>query len=168
MTLALIVWLAPLALAVSDLGSAAPEFAGIDAEPVGGAEVQRQVRVEERMVIRIAPHSASRQMLATQAQPPPPRYLERKIGKCLPLAAISGVRIGLDDRLLLLMRDRRLIGASLDKTCHARDFYSGFYVERARDGRLCVDRDMLLSRSGASCSLSRLRQLVTGAPGKKR
>jgi hypothetical protein len=157
-TLALIVWLAPLALAVPSLGPTVLEHAE-GAGSAAGAEVQRQVRVDQRMVIRIAPHSATRRMLATGIELPRPRYRERKIGKCLPLAAIAGVRIGGDDRLLLSLHDRRLIGASLEKSCHARDFYSGFYVERSRDGRLCVDRDMLLSRSGASCSLSRLRQL---------
>jgi hypothetical protein len=48
----------------------------------------------------------------------------------------------------------------LNRACRARDFYSGFYVERASDGRICVDRDTLLSRSGANCKLTRIRQLV--------
>lgn len=120
-----------------------------------------QVRIEQRMVIRITPLGPQREMLADLPRAPlASRFSERKIGKCVPVAGIAGVQIGGDDRLMLFMRDQRLIGAKLDKSCRARDFYSGFYVERSRDGKLCVDRDMIHSRSGATCSLSRLRQLV--------
>jgi hypothetical protein len=58
------------------------------------------------------------------------------------------------------MRDRRVVSASLERSCSARDYYSGFYVERNSDGQICVRRDSLLSRSGANCKLTRLRQLV--------
>jgi hypothetical protein len=53
-----------------------------------------------------------------------------------------------------------MVTAELERTCHARDFYSGFYLERNSDGMVCVDRDTLLSRSGTNCKLSRIRQLV--------
>ena len=72
----------------------------------------------------------------------------------------AGVQIDADDRLLLFMRDRRLIGASLEKACSARDCYSGFYVDRGGDGKLCVDRDMLHSRSGSACTVRKLRELI--------
>jgi hypothetical protein len=120
-----------------------------------------QVRIERRMTVRITPLGATREMLAALPEAPlASRFRERKVGKCLSVAGIAGVQIGGDDRLMLFMRDQRMIGASLEKACRARDFYSGFYLERNGDGRLCVDRDMIHSRSGASCSLSRLRQLV--------
>ena len=120
-----------------------------------------QVRIEQRTIIRITPLGPAREMLADLPQAPlAPRFRERKVGKCVPIAGIAGVQIGGDDRLMLYMRDQRMIGVSLEKACRARDFYSGFYLERNGDGRLCVDRDMIHSRSGASCSLSRLRQLV--------
>lgn len=124
-------------------------------------ESAEQVRIEQRMIIRITPLAPSREMLAILPQAPlATRFRERKVGKCVPVAGIAGVQIGGDDRLMLFMRDQRMIGASLEKTCRARDFYSGFYLERNGDGQLCVDRDMIHSRSGASCSLSRLRQLI--------
>ena len=120
-----------------------------------------QVRIEQRLIVRITPFTASREMLAALPRAPlASRFREKKVGKCVPVAGIAGVQIGGDDRLMLFMRDQRMIGASLEKACRARDFYSGFYLERNGDGRLCVDRDMIHSRSGASCSLSRLRQLV--------
>jgi hypothetical protein len=53
-----------------------------------------------------------------------------------------------------------MLSAELEKACRARDFYSGFYVDRNADGQLCVDRDRLHSRSGSDCSVSRLRELV--------
>ena len=120
-----------------------------------------QVRIEQRTIIRITPLGPTREMLADLPRAPlAPRFRERKVGKCVPVAGIAGVQIGGDDRLMLFMRDQRMIGVSLARACRARDFYSGFYLERNGDGRLCVDRDMIHSRSGASCSLSRLRQLV--------
>ena len=125
------------------------------------AEPAEQVRIEQRMVIRITPLGPQREMLADLPRAPlASRFSERKIGKCVKVAGIAGVQIGGDDRLMLFMRDQRLIGAKLDKACRARDFYSGFYVERSSDGKLCVDRDVIHSRSGATCSFSRMRQLI--------
>ena len=120
-----------------------------------------QVRIEQRLTVRIAPRSLSREMLADlPAAPLASRFKERKVGKCVAVKGIAGVQIGADDRLLLFMRDQRVIGASLEKACAARDFYSGFYLDRGGDGKLCVDRDMLHSRSGSACTVSRLRELV--------
>ena len=82
------------------------------------------------------------------------------MGKCLAVSGIAGVQSGGGSRLILFMRDRRIVSASLERACRARDFYSGFYLSQSEDGRLCVDRDTLLSRSGANCKLTRLRQLV--------
>jgi hypothetical protein len=53
-----------------------------------------------------------------------------------------------------------MISVNLEKSCRARDFYSGFYVERRKDGRLCVDRDELQSRTGARCEVESMRRLV--------
>ena len=125
------------------------------------APVAQQVRIEQRLTVRIAPRSLSRELLADlPAAPLASRFKERKIGKCVAVKGIAGVQIGADDRLLLFMRDQRVIGASLEKACAARDFYSGFYLDRGGDGKLCVDRDMLHSRSGSACTVSRLRELV--------
>ena len=89
-----------------------------------------------------------------------PRFVERKIGKCLPVASIAGVQADRENRLLLFMRDRRIVSAALERACRAQDFYSGFYMSRTGDGQLCVDRDSLQSRSGANCKLTRIRQLI--------
>ena len=128
------------------------------------AQSQAQVRIEPRMTIRIAPRGA----MPPHADPlfdlpdreTGPHFTERHFAKCMPLAGIAGVQIGGRSDLILFLRDRRMVRAQLERSCRARDFYSGFYVERSPDGRLCVDRDTLLSRSGVNCKLTRFRQLV--------
>lgn len=128
-----------------------------------GANV-RQVRIEQRVTIRIAPRDPAVRpsMLAEMAPRPggPIRTSERKMGKCVPVSGIAAVQADAGGKLLLFMRDQRLVSASLEKACRARDFYSGFYLERTGDGLLCVERDKLHSRAGASCEISRMRQLV--------
>ena len=64
------------------------------------------------------------------------------------------------NRILLFMRDRRVLSAALERACSARDYYSGFYVERNEDGQLCARRDTLQSRAGASCKVAQLNRLV--------
>ncbi|SMQ57901.1 hypothetical protein SAMN06297468_0075 [Altererythrobacter xiamenensis] len=127
--------------------------------------VQNQVRIEQRVIVRISPRrNVSRQSLAADAsQVRSQRYEERKMDKCIPVERIAGVQTGSGNRLLLFLRDRRIVTASLEKSCRARDFYSGFYLERNEDGKLCADRDKLQSRSGANCEIDRLRQLVAVA-----
>ena len=139
-------------------------FAAFIAQGLGD-DTWNQVRIEQRMIIRIAPR-----MPGSMLAPPPdprfsnpqqqPRFFERKVDKCLPIAGIAGVQIESQDRLLLVMRNRKLIGASLDKSCRARDFYSGFYVDRSEDGRLCAGRDTIHSRAGANCAITKMRELV--------
>jgi hypothetical protein len=126
-------------------------------------QIASQVRIEQRVVVRISPQPMSnRQELAAQAfeRELTTRYQEKRIGKCIPLEGIVGVQTGSGNRLVLFLRDSRMISLSLDKSCRARDFYSGFYVERHQDGRLCIERDQLHSRIGAKCEIERLRQLV--------
>lgn len=129
------------------------------------APVQRQVSIEQRFTIRISPRATP---MPTMLDGLPrngvaPRFAERRMGRCLPVAGIAGVQYRDANRLILYMRDRRIVSATLEKTCNARDFYSGFYVARNSDGMLCTDRDEILSRSGVNCELSSLRQLVEQA-----
>ena len=119
-----------------------------------------QVRIEQRMIIRISPRLPG-QFIAMPSRPRAElRFLERKTAKCLPIANIAGVQAESPDRLMLITRNRKLIGASLDKSCRARDFYSGFYVEQNADGQLCAGRDIIHSRAGANCAVTKLRELV--------
>jgi hypothetical protein len=128
-------------------------------------QTQSQVRIEQQTTIRISPRAQRAPARPNFLVDLPnreiaPRMVERNIGRCVPASGISGVQADAGNRLLLFMRDRRIVSAQLERACRGRDFYSGFYLSRSTDGQLCVDRDTLLSRSGANCKLTRIRQLV--------
>ena len=126
-------------------------------------EAQNQVRIEQRLTIRITPRASAPQpqmLVELPTRPLPQRLVERDFGNCLSIAGIAGVEVSNANRLILYMRDHRVLSAGLERACNARDYYSGFYVERNSDGQICVKRDNLLSRSGASCKLSHIKQLV--------
>ncbi len=159
--------LAPLALLLPVAGAVEQvRDAGEGKSPVmvqAQAPVANQVRIEQRVTIRITPRPGPARpsmLMDLPTRPLPARLTEREIGRCLPIAGIAGVQATADNRLILYMRDRRVVSAALERSCRARDYYSGFYVERNSDGQICVSRDSLLSRSGANCKLSRIRQLV--------
>jgi len=123
----------------------------------------QQVRIEQHFSIRIAPGAPqlpADMLVELQQEEAPTRFVERKHGKCVSTAGIAAVDSANGNRLLLILRDSRILSATLDKSCNARDFYSGFYVERSADGQICVNREKLQSRSGASCKLKALRELV--------
>lgn len=123
---------------------------------------QNQVRIEQRVTIRVIPRS-SPQVNLLAALPngaASDAFVEKKMGKCVQISGIAGVQGNGASNLILFMRDQRMVSAALERSCRARDFYSGFYLERSTDGKLCVDRDTLLSRNGANCKLTRIRQLV--------
>lgn len=123
----------------------------------------RQVRIEQRVLIRITPQppAARQNLLAELPQRElAPRFEERGKEKCVPLQGIVGVQTGSGNRLVLYLRDQQMISVNLEKSCRSRDFYSGFYVEKSKDGRLCVDRDKLQSRTGARCEVEGMRRLV--------
>lgn len=129
-----------------------------------GSDVANQVSIEQRLIIRIAPQAPAPQRSGIVADLPrravPSKLEEKSMGKCVPVAGIAGVQIAQDNKLVLFMRDTRIVSAGLDKGCTARDFYSGFYVARTGDGMMCTGRDKLQSRNGANCKLGKLKQLV--------
>ena len=131
-------------------------------EAVRDVPIFAQVRIEQRVIVRIAPSAAARHsMMADLPQREiETRFEERKMGKCINLRSIAGVQANEGTRLLLFLRDRRIVSAHLEKACRARDFYSGFYVEKDNDGNICIERDKLMSRAGAKCEIARLRELV--------
>jgi len=126
-----------------------------------------QVSIERHVSVRVSPAGSvvsQEVMVSLEQHSVPANFAERKIGKCVNVGAIGAVQGGDSNQLLLFMRDSRLIAAELEKTCTARDFYSGFYIARNSDGRLCVRRDALQARSGARCRLRRMREWVALAP----
>ena len=135
-----------------------------------------QVRIEQRVIIRIAPAPIGRSPMPDPRRGMPdwrrdlfadlpsrgvgPHLEERRMAQCVPVSGIAGVQVTPESKLVLFMRDQKIVSAALEKACNPRDFYSGFYLERTTDGMLCSGRDMLHSRSGVNCALGKLRQLV--------
>lgn len=121
-----------------------------------------QVRIEKRVIIRVprrrptplAPMAEFSQEASKQA------YREKRIGKCLPMNNLLGVQMFTDRYLDLITKDRKRIRAQLEDNCQARSFYSGFYVEKTDDGKICAGRDILHSRTGAKCEIDQFRELV--------
>lgn len=154
--------LAALALVVLPL--AAYGFGGIFVPGLApGAEPSwHQVRIEQHIIIRIAPGLSGpmRDMPPPPPVPLPEHFRRRSMPPCMPVAAIAGVRPMEGNRLMLFLRDRRLVGAELARHCSARDFYQGFYVSPTEDGLLCAGRDTIHSRSGSTCAIAKVHELV--------
>ena len=121
-----------------------------------------QVQIEQHLTIRITPGNPSvlRDLPPPAPQPLPERLRVTRDLPCLSVVAIAGVQPLANHRLLLILRNHRLIGADLSRNCTARDFYLGFYVTPNNDGLLCAGRDMIHSRAGTTCTISELHLLV--------
>ena len=120
-----------------------------------------QVRIRQEIMIRVSPRRPNtREMVADWRRVLPRRYDQRKIGKCLPARSIVAVQTVSPRDLVLYLSDSRMIRAQLRKTCNARDYYLGFYIEPNEDGELCAGRDILRARNGATCKIGAIRQLV--------
>ena len=155
--------LAPLLLLLPGLGVVeAPrdsEFPIVPLQP----QSAEQVSIQQRVTIRINPRPAPMPLDAMfdgDVDRSGPRFIERKMGKCLAMDSIAGVQPIDNSRLLLLLRDRRMVTAKLAKGCQGREFYSGFIVARNSDAQICAGRDRLQSRSGMGCQVSGFRQVV--------
>ena len=147
---------------------------GFDSLPAGPFEVFQearrpqefgQVRIEQRVIIRISPGNAAtrEQMMANFRNENTSRtsYQQEKLKGCVAISSIAAVQPETSQtRLLLFMRDRRILSAELERACNARDYFSGFYIERNEDGQLCPRRDLLQSRAGASCKVAQFNRLV--------
>lgn len=157
--------LAPIVMLLPALGTVEQSRDAIAAPQTFQPSDAEQVRIEQRVTIRVSPRPVPMPMdvmmlerdVSNRSEP---RYVERKMGKCLPIGAISGVQPISDSRLLLMLQDRKMVSVQLEKGCQGREFYSGFIVSRSADGQICQGRDPLLSRSGMSCGVKSFSQLV--------
>jgi hypothetical protein len=137
----------------------------------GAGDNPRQMRIQQHIFIRITPGGPPMpppMMFEPDEDERPVRVEERRMGRCIPASAIAGVQSGTRDRLVLFLRDSRVVTAVLPKSCRANDFYSGFYVDRNADGQLCADRDEIHARSGASCHVDDFRAVVEQPARRKR
>ena len=157
--------LAPLVLLLPALGVAeAPREGHRPLDPLQPMAAE-QVSIQQRVTIRVSPRPAPMAMDPMMFDSDMetgrgPRFVERKMANCLGIEAIAGVQPIDNSRLLLILRDRRMVTAKLAKGCQGREFYSGFIVARNSDAQICVGRDKLQSRSGMGCQVTGFRQLV--------
>lgn len=118
---------------------------------------QQQVRIEQRVIIRIAPAPQRQQsefLPDEMSEDAEPTFREDPYtSDCIAVNSIAGAAPAGGNRLLLFLRNRDVVSAQLEPSCAATAFYQGFYVERNEDGRLCVSRDRLLSRAGGRCMI---------------
>lgn len=127
-----------------------------------------QVRVQQRVIVRVPNlRRSSRQPLGlaariSQLPEKSNRLKEKKIGKCLWVNKLSAARPGSGKKqnLEFVTKSGGLIRAYLGDGCLAREFYAGAYMEKAKDGKLCIDRDIVRARTGAKCEISKFRELV--------
>lgn len=109
-----------------------------------------QVTIQRSTIIRIRPT----RNLSSQ------KFKEKGAPKCLPWSNMAGAMISSPTTIDLIVKGGTRYRVKLQKACQAIDFYSGFYVKATRDGRVCEDRDMIHSRSGGECGISKFKTLV--------
>ena len=117
--------LAPLLLLLPGLGVVeAPRDKAFPVDPLQPLSAE-QVSIQQRVTIRINPRPAPMPLDALfdgDVDRAEPRFTERKMGKCLSMDSIAGVQPIDNSRLLLLLRDRRMVTAKLEKGCQGREF----------------------------------------------
>ena len=136
-----------------------PPLLAADRDQAGtfDSETWNQVRIEQHLTIRIYPGQLPRGAFLAAPQPAAPqRGPDKRQIRCVAMSALGGLHLTGANQLTLVLRDERMVLATLPKICSASAFYSGFYVEPTADGMLCARRDVIHSRAGATCSISRL------------
>ena len=152
------------ALPILLLAVTAPAVAALDAAPPDAVPAQQsldgtmvaQMTIRERVVIRVPRMSAASRLPV----PVPVRYKEKKGPKCVAAAELAGALIQEPGAVDLVITGGKRLRAKLDKDCGPLDYYAGFYLRPAADGKVCAGRDVLRMRSGASCGIATFRTLV--------
>ncbi|WP_230632381.1 hypothetical protein [Sphingomonas sp. Leaf37] len=148
------------AFPVSLLAIAAPAVASVgDALAQLDGMQWAQTTIHERVVIRVPRMSMSRSVGRVAIPAPIVRYKEKKGPKCVAVADLGGALITEAGAVDLVMAGGKRLRAKLDDDCGPMDFYSGFYLRPAADGKVCADRDVIRMRSGASCGISTFKTL---------
>ncbi len=115
-----------------------------------------QLTYRERIVIRIP-----RLPIPSRRRPAPViSWEEKKAPRCVEADTLASATISPDGDVDLIVTDGRRLRAKLDDDCPALNFYNGFYLKRAKDGKVCAGRDLLRTRSGGRCEIHRFRTLV--------
>ncbi|GAA0733061.1 hypothetical protein [Sphingomonas japonica] len=118
-----------------------------------------QVRMHQRIVIRVPRLTAARTSMAN-APLPPIRWVERDTDRCIAASSLAGAAVTRPDSVDLVLSGGRRLRANLGSACPALDFYNGFYLRPTSDGMVCARRDAFRSRSGGECRIEAFRALV--------
>ncbi len=115
-----------------------------------------QVNSEQKKIVRVRP--MKKQVTAQPTQRI--RWEEKRGPKCLLVSTLAGASVSSPDSIDLYIRGGQRLRAKLEKGCPSIEFYSGFYMKRSQDGRVCQGRDEIHSRSGGECKIEKFRTLV--------
>jgi hypothetical protein len=121
-----------------------------------------QVTIRQRVIIRLPRMGPARSVAGSAARasiPAPVRYKEKKGPKCVAVAEMGGAMIVEPGAVDLVMNGGKRLRARLNDDCGPMDFYNGFYLRPAADGKVCAKRDVIRIRSGASCAIATFRTL---------
>ena len=145
-------------LPVALLALVAPAVASVgdDLAQLDGVVVA-QMTVHERLIIRVP---RVRSGPVSKPIPTPTRWKEKKGPKCIAVAEMGGALVAGPRIVDLVLTGGKRVRARLDDDCAPMDFYNGFYLRPAGDGKVCADRDVIRMRSGASCGITAFRTLV--------
>lgn len=135
------------------------------AAPAAGADSGARDRpgamvAMQQMVIQVPRMTVTRTTMITRTPRAPTMMVERKADDCIRLDKIVGFMVTQRDSIELLLTDGGRLRARLGSDCPALDFYRGAYVKPHKDGRMCVKRDAIRSRSGGTCFVEGFRKLV--------
>ena len=137
----LIALAAPLAVATDP----AQDFAGVE---------MAQLSIHQRIVIRI-PRLAARPV----PKAAPIQWKEKHGPHCIAASSLAGALVSGPSAVDLVLTGGQRLRARLDGDCAPLDFYPGFYIKPAADGKVCADRDVIRARSGAACQIDVFRTL---------
>jgi hypothetical protein len=119
--------------------------------------------IQQRLIIRVPRLPIGRAPFPEGAAPPPPiKWVEKKTDQCVAATSLAAAAITRADSVDLVLNGGKRLRARLADNCPALDFYTGFYLKPASDGKVCASRDSLRSRSGQECRIESFRALVPG------
>jgi len=137
-------------------GGADGQRGGRGAPPPAPPTFRGAISVHEEVIVRMP--RASRQVRGPSSDPRV-QWTEHHGPRCIEAGQIAGAALLGADSVDLVLRDRTRIRVRLENGCPALDYYRGFYVSTAGDGRICADRDVVRSRAGAACQIEAFRLL---------
>ncbi|URW76077.1 hypothetical protein M9980_02260 [Sphingomonas donggukensis] len=152
-------FLPPAALALTLPAAAGGQRTPPPVAPTVGSST---VIIQQRMIIRVPRLPGGRTPVAAAAARSPfaAQWTEKKADRCVPVTRLAAAAINGPDSVDLMLNGGQRLRAKLGDECPALDFYSGFYVQMAKDGKVCARRDSIRSRSGRECRIEWFRTLV--------